>query len=395
MIIVNRNDDMISGSINGEVFAVTYNEDLLNKMNKLAESANGASSVDELKKYIEEFKGLTVEDISGHIESFTPYIYIDKKTGNFHLKHNNVVSSVPMPKAMVDRIKDSFDKKVDFMPLIKAWIRFLRNPNTRDKGADFSERFFNFVNIKFTNHDMVDKLMEEKGLSREVAVKAATAYSMKITNEGLLAGFKVSKELTKRYRLNDQDEKESYDVYKTGKKSIDPISGLITYEKVELKNEDRVFEPAVQGTSGDEFFCGTKKGHIIRVGETHKLEDWSQVNTDDSRSCVKGLHVGGLDYIRGYQSDDTCTHNVFIDPAHIGAIPDDSTGAIRCLQYFVVDEFNGVNGSVYHSSKYASQTDKEWADARAEIIKEYGEFKAKSEEADKGKIDEIVALDIK
>lgn len=395
MIIVNRNNDMISGSINGEVFAVSYSEDLLTKMNDLAAKANEADTVAALQTLVDQFKVLTVEDISGYVESVTPFIFVDKKTGNFHLKHNDVISSVPMPKAMVERIKDSADKKIDFMPLVKAWILFLRNPNTKAKGKGFSDRFFNFVNIKFTNQELVSKLMEEKGYSREVAVKAATTYSMKITNEGLLAGFKVSREITKRFKLDENGKSVVYDVYSTGKKSIDELTGLITYEKVTLQNEERVFEPAAMGTSGNEFFCGDKKGHYIRVGQTHKLESWDQINTNDHQSCVPGLHVGGLDYIRGYQHSDTCTHNVFISPAHIGAIPDDSTGAIRCIQYFVCDEFSGVNGSIYHSSKYAAQTDAEWAAERAKIIAEYGEYKAERESAESAQIAEMTALDIK
>jgi hypothetical protein len=394
-IIINNSGDILSGSINGEVFAVTYSDELLKKMTDIADKANSVSTVAEYKELVEDFKKLATEDISGHVESFSPYIYVDRKTGNYHLKHNNVISAVPMPEAMVERIKDSVDKKIDFMPLIKAWVRFLRNPNTRRKGKAFSDKFFNFVNIKYTNQEMVSKLMEEKGLSREVAEKAATTYSMKITNEGLLAGFKVSREITKRYKLNEKGEKESYNVYESAGKTIDPISGLITYTKVELSNEERVFEPAVMGTGGDEFFCGTNKGHLIRVGQTHKLESWDQINTSDNQSCVAGLHVGGLDYIRGYQHSDTCTHNVFIDPAHVGAIPDDHTGAIRCIQYFVADEFSGVNGSIYHSSKYAAQTDAEWDAERAKVIKEHGELKAKKEAEDKAAIDELGSLDIK
>ena len=64
-------------------------------------------------------------------------------------------------------------------------------------------------------------------------------------------------------------------------------------------------------------------------------------------------------------------HNVFIDPMHVGAIPDDVDGAIRCLQYFVHSSLAGVNGSIYHSSTYAAKTDQEWEDMRREILTEY------------------------
>ena len=56
------------------------------------------------------------------------------------------------------------------------------------------------------------------------------------------------------------------------------------------------------------------------------------VDTNDERSCVKGLHVGGLKYIAWYSGE---IHNVFIDPMHVGAVPDSRDGAIRCSRLVV------------------------------------------------------------
>jgi hypothetical protein len=77
------------------------------------------------------------------------------------------------------------------------------------------------------------------------------------------------------------------------------------------------------------------------------------------------LHFGGLKYISGYGGE---IHNVFVDPMHIGAVPDDETGAVRCLQYFVHSSLAGVNGSIYHSSTYAAMTDAEWDEMREEAV---------------------------
>ena len=60
---------------------------------------------------------------------------------------------------------------------------------------------------------------------------------------------------------------------------------------------------------------------------------------------------------------------------HIGSVPDDNTGAIRCLEYFVHSSLAGVNGSIYHSSTYAAMTDEQWAEMRAEAVQEYSECK--------------------
>jgi hypothetical protein len=90
------------------------------------------------------------------------------------------------------------------------------------------------------------------------------------------------------------------------------------------------------------------------------------VNTDDYNSCVPGLHVGGLKYISGYSGE---IHNVFIDPMHVGAVPDDGDGAIRCKQYFVHSSLAGINGAIYHSSQYAKITDAEFDKMVEEAVK--------------------------
>jgi hypothetical protein len=73
---------------------------------------------------------------------------------------------------------------------------------------------------------------------------------------------------------------------------------------------------------------------------------------------------------------------------HIGAIPDDNTGAMRVLQYFVHSSMVAVNASIYHSSDYAKLTDIQWLDIKAEILKEFGEL-----QEEQGKeLDEISSL---
>ena len=47
------------------------------------------------------------------------------------------------------------------------------------------------------------------------------------------------------------------------------------------------------------FYCEGANGYsepqyFIKVGCVHRLPSWDMVDTDDERSCVKGLHVGGL-----------------------------------------------------------------------------------------------------
>lgn len=54
---------------------------------------------------------------------------------------------------------------------------------------------------------------------------------------------------------------------------------------------------------------------------------------------------------------------------HVGAVPDDDTGAIRCKQYFVHSSLVGINGAIYHSSQYAKLMDAEFDKMVEEAVK--------------------------
>lgn len=384
MITINVIENQISGSYGDTPFSVNYSEDTYKKMMELSDRQQSVTTMDEYNALMEEFAKLTVQDYKTTIETECPWIHVNEGTGEFFLKHEGVVSSIPMPQALVDRIFESLDKGVDFMPLIKMWIRFLRNPILKKKmdtnnyednflkeGNKFAEKFFNFVNLQYVHPKLKAELMEDHGLSEEVAERRATMYQMKITAEGLLNGYKVSHEIMHKY---DTETGEQIDRYK---RTFNPDTGEIEEGGLPEFVEDRLFEPAIMGNRGDAFYCEgpngyANPGHFIKVGCTHRLPDWSYVNTNDNVSCVKGLHFGGLKYIAYYSGE---IHNIFVDPMHVGAVPDDETGAIRCLQYFVHSSLSGVNGSIYHSSTYAAKTDEEWEEMRKEAVQAYTECK--------------------
>jgi hypothetical protein len=367
MIIVNRVGDMITGSVNGKQFGVSFDEQKYQKMLELHDKANSVETMEELKALVEEFTPLTVESYKELVETATPYIVVNKHTNKFYLKYADKVSSKALPQIFVDKILKSVEKQIDVTPLIKCWVRFLRNPNYTDKKA---KKFAEYITATYTNDQMVAELTSKEGLSNDVAKVRATTTQVAITQEGLLVCYKVSKEITKKF-VKDEDadggikQKDRYDY------EVDEFTGMKKYKEPEYV-EDRVFEPACMGQGGDAFLCGEYKGHIIKVGQKISLETWDQVNTSDDQSCVKGLHCGGLRYIQGYQNDGSVTHNIFVDPMDIGAIVGlgyGNDGAMRVLRYFVHSSFAGVNKSIYHSSKYAAWTDAEYAKRVEEVVK--------------------------
>lgn len=372
-INLNRIGNSITGSINGESFGITFNQDKYDALKQLQTAAEAVATIEELNPILEQAKGLARETYKDVVESKTPYLYVNESTGKYYLKVGTGdkarVSSKALPEAFVQRIIKSVELGVDVLPLIKAWSRFLRNPNYNDAKA---QRFANYINKTYTDHSLAAKLVEENGVSSAVAIERATGYQTPITQEGLICTYKVSAEIKHKWILDEDGNRKQVSRFE---KSINEITGEIT-EKAPAFVEDRIFEPAVKRQSGDAFYSGDELGHIIRVGQRHRLESWDQVNTNDDSSCVKGLHCGNLDYIAGYQHAGTETHNIFVDPANIGAITDDGSGALRVLEYFVHSSFAGPNRGIYHSSQYAILTDAAYEQYFTEAVARYEEKKA-------------------
>ena len=376
MISINVIGEMISGSYGNTPFSRTYEKDIYDQMVSLASQADEAGTVEEYNGILAEFSLLATEDLNAktQVSNLFGGVFLHKDAaGRYFMETDEgLLSNIPLPQSLVNRILDSSDARIDTTPLAKLWMRWLRNPILRKKskqgsGEDFTKRFFEFIDMKYVHPQLFNEFMEEHGLSEDLASARATMYQVKITKEGLVNAFKVSREIMHKYDSETGEEVPRY------QRTFNIDTGEIEGDGLPEHVEERIFEPSIKGQSGDAFYCEGANGysephHFIRVGCTHRLPSWDMVNTDDNQSCVKGLHVGGLKYIAWYSGE---IHNVFVDPMHVGAVPDSEDGAIRCLQYFVHSSLVGVNGSIYHSSKYAELTDEQWEEMKSEIIEQY------------------------
>jgi hypothetical protein len=360
MITVNQIEDAIIVSCNEKDVTTLFSEEKMNKLLEIADDSEKASSMKEIDLLMQVVDIICNEKEEDFIKSEIANLWKNTKTREFHLKVGDVISHIPLPCVFVEYIQKTRDKGLSIDPMIKCWLRFLRNPKIENK--DFRERFFNYISMTFLKLNLYKEKLEE-GFSEEIAEQLATVNQVKITKEGLINCYKVSVEVDWKYEADESGNPKIVNRYS---RSFDTDTGEITGDsRTDLPVEKRLFMPAVMGDRGDAFYCGDKKGHFIRVGETHRLESWDQVNCNDNQSCVKGLHAGGLCYIKGYSGE---IHNVFIDPMNIGAIPDDQSGAMRVLEYFVHSSLVDVNSSIYHSSTYAAKTDNDWEKLKKEHI---------------------------
>lgn len=378
----------IVGVIDSEKYNVNYTEELFNELTKLETEFADVSTIEEYTPWVDSVKALIKEaDGADSITDACKDLVLDGKTGNYYLKVGNKVSKHPVPSALVEVILEAVEKDLDATPLVKAWTRFLRNPNFSTEKA---ELFAQYITATIVDHEEVDKFTEEDGFTHEKAVERATYRDVTITNEGLLVTKKYARLLTKGWIIDpEKNEPVLEDLYKTTK-TVDKFSGDVT-EKVDMPEfmDELTFEPPVQGRSGDSFFCEAldddkdgKADHIIKVGKMHKLAEWNMVNTNDHTTCVKGLHVGGLQYVDSYKGLNCQLLDCFVDPAMIGAICGlnqfyNSDGAIRVKEYFVYKASTGRTKGIFHSSKYAALNDGVWEDYKKEAIEAANKVQAK------------------
>ena len=361
MITVNRQGDSITGTCNGEPFGVPFQLEKYNEMKALEEKAANANSIQELEAFIAEFKPMTQVSLGGELEKKTDYLFYDPVRNNFYLKFGDHLSDRAIPHEYVKHMLKSHEKGIDINPIIKNWTRWLRNPIKPSAARD--QRYVNYLMTTYCNKEFAKKLMNE-GIEKNRAYEMATTFQTPLTVEGLMCTYKVSEEIDFKFIKDENNQAKQVDRYDV---EVDELTGLRKVIKP-TNAEDFYYRPAVMKNSGDEFTCQTlenspfqfhHKGHIIRVGCVHFLDSMDQVHPEHTGS--RGLHVGNLDYIRSYQSAGTATHDILIDPMHIGGFSGNGDGALVTKSYFVTRTFEGVNRSLYYSSDYAKWTDAEYA----------------------------------
>lgn len=358
-IRVNRIGDKISGSVNGVPFNVSYNDEKFAEMRRLSDRAAKAESVEELRYLVEEFKSLTRESYADFIETKSPYVKVNRNTNKFYLQYEGVISDRPMPEQLAQKMIRAIEREASILPLVKCWLRYLHNPKyTTEKAINF----IRYIESDYVDQKQVNALVKTNGIAQSVAEEFSTTKQVAITIEGLIVGYKASNEITANISLKHLLP-EGVHLEDTPMK-LDEETGLMVYDNTKY-DEYRIFEPPVQRSRGDAFYSGSYLGHIIRVGKIHYLPSWDMVDCTDNISGVKGLHIGGLNYIKGFQDNGSTTHNILVDPMHIGAcvgLGVGYDGAMRVKQYFVLNAFNGVNKRLYHPSTYAQMTDGQYKD---------------------------------
>jgi len=157
----------------------------------------------------------------------------------------------------------------------------LRNPNFSTSNA---ERFAKYLTTTVVDHKEVKRLMDEEGVTNEVATTRATFRDVSLTRNGLISTYKYGQIKYKKFDSTDGNSVDRYE------KTYDEETGHVTIKLPEFA-EDYYLIPPICGEGNDPVAInGGEKKHRIIVGAIHTL-DWNQVDTQND--CMnKGLWIG-------------------------------------------------------------------------------------------------------
>lgn len=391
--VVKMNDkEYYRGSIGKQKYNVPATEEIKDflveaqaKIDACEVYADAQVIMEETFKAINEFR---IADDSSLEEVLKDDLYFNKKTKTYHLKIGDKVGKDSVHKFFVDKMIEANDKQLNPKPWLIFWVRLMRNPLYKGNSTKI-QTLVNYLGAHYTCEKTAEELVEKEGYSAEVANEMSTFEQISITEQGILAAFKYVNFVDHKFIVVKNEETGEQEVVKKDKYEreleVDEVTGKVTKDELKLptESEDYTFYPPMMGlTGGDPFTCASlhgdngseaELGHIIKVGKVHELtKGFDQVNTNDSQSCVPGLHLGGHYYVKGYGGKTAYLLDCLVSPEDIGAVCDvtnhGSDGAIRCRRYMAVGAHFVVSRGMYHPSKYAKMLDGEWDVAKEEAI---------------------------
>lgn len=387
--------EYLNGKIGKAAYSVVFSPEVRDNLVALSKKYNESTSVKEANEVLAEALVLveTVKSVSSNslTEVLKGDLSYNPKTHSYHVISGGKTSVEPVHDFFCKKMIEANDKGLSPKPWLIFWVRLMRN-NLYSSSKKKVQVLVDYLAAQYVDEDNIKKL-EEEGYSNKVAKQLSTFDQISITEEGILAAFKYVALIDKKYVVEKDDKGEQVikhvDMYERTLE-VDPITGEITKDELNLPSEaeDFTFEPPVCGQNHDPFtskeLSDTSEApalaHTIKVGRIHELTPgFGQVNTNDDASCVKGLHLGGYYYVKGFGGATKYLVDCLVAPEDIGAVCDvnrTDDGAIRCRRYMVVGAHFAVSRGMYHPSSYSKMLDTEWDAIKADIIEKLNKEKA-------------------
>jgi hypothetical protein len=370
MITYRKLQDTIAGTVDGKPFNMAKTEENINFLDAAIKEENAGNdriSVEEILAFVKASR-------SNEVAMSNKYLIFMPATNEYFLTLDGKRHDKAVPKVLVDLIEKSYDKDIDFMPVVKAWARLLSNPRYSEAMGNY---FATYLETMHVDESELTRLMEEEEYSSDAATALATYQDIAITQEGLLATYKVADIVTWEYMMELQDDKTYLKVKNDKLKKIPAVLDPTTGEELEPEKfqkpdtkEEFIFTPAIC-TSGHKFYSGDKIGYIYQIGKQQWLPEEAPRNLNNTFGGG-GLYIGGLNYVAGYRSYGSHVLTCFANPGDIISFQDKGH-AIRVdalMPNNVWDEDDSKLVGAYHSSEYGQLSEERLEELIAKAVED-------------------------
>lgn len=339
MITFRLHEKTVSGVCFGKPFVLPRTESIIDALQELkAEPGeNPMESILALRK---------VASFDAAVEGIE-FVRFNTLTGRYTLVYENEVRGV-LPEQAGKDIVEMHSKDLDVLPIVKMWVRVFLNPQYNEV---FGQYLASYMSAEYTDRQLNNELLAE-GFAEEEAKTMSTYPDIGITEEGLLATYKVVDLEDKSFEINEDGDVVKVSRFKETK-TVDPDTGEVTIDVEEPKMaEDFLFKPSIY-PSGDKFYCGDKLMYNYKIGKEAVLQKESRRNYSHTFGGG-GLYTGGFGYIESYANDSNKTLMAFVNPTDILSFQSEGH-ALRTNALFphsFVDKDVAYRGK-YVSSDYA------------------------------------------
>ena len=254
-------------------------------------------------------------------------IEINEQTGQLFLKG----SSVPIPETLSKTIQDFIGDKLPFQALVNFWKLSLLNPDDRARNAflEYVEKYgvtitdngyavlYKAVTHKkekapaysedlqaFVSREIIAAKRKKKGAARFTVYRATEEFTLESNNTSYEKGLFVS----------EKDQFAGYPVEVVGNlKELHDNVGTMEVKTVFTDKHTRTMD--------------------IKLGEP-VVKKRSECDSDPSRGCSRGLHVGAFEYVRGFTSHGDSVFATLVNPMNVVAVPTYNKSKMRVCEYY-------------------------------------------------------------
>ena len=240
--------------------------------------------------------------------------------------------STPVPDVLVSTIEKYHDKKRDITPIMNFWKLLMINPDKRVRTAVFDFISEHDFSVTDNGYMVVYKAVEmfDKHASNDLNVYVGE-MSWFVKNNWKCSPNKygVYQDEEGSYKITKEKTLNGWDMEKKGVTYIGNL-GKLNEELLKATDNSNAFLPRYCTWNKDQFDLEKEK---IQLG-IPQTQDRGDVDSDPSRDCSNGLHVGATKYVESFASSSSVILVCLVNPANVVVVPNYDHSKIRVSEYF-------------------------------------------------------------